>query len=157
MMPDDLDELKALIKDIASRLEQQTKVEEIQMKNHINMILEMRNDIKSLKDFQSSQMLQVQEHIENKLSICNARMTDILEKKYMTKAEIEAFSAKVVETQTQRRTSEINGLRKRLEHEFEEKIQNVESKARLLAWAAGTVMGVITTIIGAILTLKKLF
>ena len=156
-MPDDLDELKALIKDIASRLEQQTKVEEIQMKNHINMILEMRNDIKSLKDFQSSQMLQVQEHIENKLSICNARMTDILEKKYMTKAEIEAFSAKVVETQTQRRTSEINGLRKRLEHEFEEKIQNVESKARLLAWAAGTVMGVITTIIGAILTLKKLF
>ena len=157
MMPDDLDELKALIKDIASRLEQQTKVEEIQMKNHINMILEMRNDIKSLKDFQSSQMLQVQEHIENKLSICNARMTDLLEKKYMTKAEIEAFSAKVVETQTQRRTSEINGLRKRLEHEFEEKIQNVESKARLLAWAAGTVMGVITTIIGAILTLKKLF
>lgn len=156
-MPDDLDELKALIKDIASGLEQQTKVEEIQMKNHINMILEMRNDIKSLKDFQSSQMLQVQEHIENKLSICNARMTDLLEKKYMTKAEIEAFSAKVVETQTQRRTSEINGLRKRLEHEFEEKIHNVESKARLLAWAAGTVMGVITTIIGAILTLKKLF
>lgn len=167
-------ELKQLVLTFHSDLKRHMEVEEIQGKNNINMILEMRNDIKELKDNHNQHITQVQDHIETKISVCNDKITTTLENQYMTKPAIEAYAGKIVTEQVKERNEAINGLRKRLEAEFDGKIANVkekikdaqidvdekikatEGKARLIAWVAGTIMGAITTVIGLAIAISKL-
>ena len=49
-------------------------------------------------------------------------------------------------------TTAINALEKRVE----DKITTTETKAKLVAWTAGTIMGIITTAAGLVATLSGL-
>lgn len=106
-------------------------------------------------------------HQKTQVNILNQVKHD-LENHYMTKSEIEALASQIVHKQVDMRREDITkailrsetDIRDRIadsKREFDYKLSEVQGKAKLLAWAAATIMGVITTVLGAIATLKGLF
>lgn len=146
------EDIKDIVMSIKADLDKHMEVEEVIMKNLTQVLSSIKTDLKTQNEHNAIMINHLQEHFDDKINVCKGSFENLLEEKYSTKAEIEALTQSLLITHTEKRREDIAKASADTERRMQEKIHQVESKAKLLAWAAGTIMGVVTTVIGLIVT-----
>ena len=157
MTEEDFNGLAKSLEELKNGLKRHMEIEEIVTRNHINMLQEVRQDIKEQSVHTDKSLNFLQSNVDNRITTCNDKLMDMITTNYSTKAQIKAYAGELLAEQVEKRRVEINGAVSRLEKEIDDKIAGTESKAKLIAWVAGTIMGIITSIVGVVVTAVKHF
>ena len=157
MTEDDFNKITKSLDELKNDLKRHMEVEEIVTRNHLNILQEVRQDIKDQSIHADQSIASLQNSTDNRITACNDKLMDTLNSNYSTNAQIKAYAGDLIAEQVEKRRLEISGAVNRLEKEIDTKIAETESKAKLIAWVAGTIMGIITTVVGVVVTAVKHF
>lgn len=147
-LSDKMDIFQLSLLDQQNSLNKHMEIEEIVMANIVESISELRVESREQRIRADEAIKETQIHFDDKIAECNTKVVSLLKDEHYNKDQVDNLARTIFEGHYKVYRDETTTALRAVE-------ERVDRKAKLVAWVAATVMGIITTIAGLVIALYE--